>query len=219
MLSASGPKRAFTLDIMKGSNMLGKTAICITILLILVSAAAEASDPIASWSNRWSANVWNTYCELKLDYRIPFRRDAKRRGFLTNTGYDAAFVRFGSTTRMHGNLYPEEELFRTRFQLHIYGADGELPKKDSRIVTARIGEFELDPPKNTEFWIHGFSLAEDATAKLMSGFRMNERVELTVRFANGEERTSTIYPSGDRDFHVWEAMFETCVQKNVGPRR
>ena len=199
--------------------MLDKTAIQRIIFLILASVVAEASDPMAGWSHRWSANVWNTYCELKLDYSIPFRRDAMRRGLLANTGYDAAFARFAATTRMHYDLYPEEELFRVRFQLHIYGENGELPAPDSRISSAKIGDFELDPPKNTEFWIHNFSLDEEATSTLLSVFRANERVEVIIRFANGEERQSKIYPSGDRDFHVWEAMFETCIQKNVGQRR
>jgi hypothetical protein len=197
--------------------MVDKSAIHIIVFLILAGAVAEASDPTPGWSHRWSANVWNTYCELKLDYSIPFRHDTMDRGLLANTGYDRAFARFAATTQMHYDLYPEEELFRVRFQLHIYGENGELPAPGSRISSARIGDFELDPPKNTEFWIQNFSLDEDATSKLLSVFRANEHVELIIRFANGEERQSTIYPSGDRDFHVWEAMFETCIQKNVGP--
>lgn len=187
--------------------------------MLLTCILAEASDPMPGWSHRWTANVWNTYCELKLDYSIPFRRHAMRRGLLANTGYDRAFVRFAATTRTHYDLYPKSELFKVRFQLHIYGENGKLPAPEKRISSARIGDFELDPPENTEFWIHTFSLDEEATSKLLSVFRENERVEVIIRFANGEERQSTIYPSGDRDFHVWEAMFEACIQKNVGPRR
>ena len=196
-----------------------KSAIQLMVFLFLASNVAEASDPVPGWSHRWSANVWNTYCELKLDYSIPFRRDAMRRGLLANTGYDQAFVRFTSTTRMHYDLYPEGELGKVRFQLYIYGEDGKLPAPESRISSARIGGFELDLPENSEFWVHMFSLDDEATSELLSAFRANERVEVTVRFANGEERQSTIYPSGDRDFHVWEAMFEACIRKNVGPRR
>ncbi len=120
---------------------------------------------------------------------------------------------------MHGDLYPKTELFRTRFQLHIYGENGELPPPENRIVGARIGNSELRPPRDPDFWIHNFSLDEDSTEKLMAEFRANEPVELVIRFVTGEERSSTIYPSGDRDFHVWEAMFETCTKENVGPRR
>lgn len=196
-----------------------KLASQLTAFLFFASILAEASDPAPMWSPRWSANVWNTYCELKLDYVIPFRRDASRRGFLANTGYDRAFVRFAATTRTHYDLYPESELFKVRFQLHIYGENGQLPPPTHRITSAKVGEFELTPPKDPEFWIHSFSLEEEPTSRLLSVFRANERVDVIVRFADGEERQSTMYPSGDRDFHVWEAMFETCVQKNVGPRR
>ncbi len=199
--------------------MLGKSPILIAALLILSSTAAESSDPMPGWSIRWSTNVWNTYCELRLDYVIPFRRDATKRGLFANTGYDNAFVRFTATTRLHYDLYPEEELFKVRFQLYIYGENGKLPAPDSRVLWARIGDFELNPPENPEFWIHTFWLDEQATSKLRSVFRANKRVDVVIRFADGEERRSTIFPSGDRDFHVWEAMFETCVQKNVGPRR
>ena len=200
-------------------GMFKETAIGLAIFLTLASHMAQASDPMPGWSSRWSANVWNTYCELKLDYSIPFRRDATRRGLLANTGYDRAFARFAATTRMHYDLYPESELFRVRFQLHIYGENGRLPSPHRRILTAKIGDLELNPPTDPEFWIHNFSLDEEATSKLRSVFRANERVDVIIRFANGEERQSTIYPSGDRDFHVWEAMFETCIQENVGPRR
>jgi hypothetical protein len=199
--------------------MLKKTLVRVATILTLAVFVAEASDPMPGWSHRWSANVWNTYCELKLDYRIPFRRDATRRGLLADTGYDRAFARFAATTRMHYDLYPESELFRVRFQLHIYGENGQLPLPDSRIASAKIGDFELNPPRNPDFWIHNFSLDEEDSSTLLGVFRANERVNVIIRFANGEERQSTIYPSGDRDFHVWEAMFETCIQKNVGPRR
>jgi hypothetical protein len=218
-MSATDPMQTVRFCTIDGFHMLNKSAIRLIVFLFLASIVAEASDPMPGWSHRWSANVWNTYCELKLDYYIPFRRDAMRRGLLANTGYDQAFVRFASTTRMHYDLYPEEELFKVRFQLYIYGENGVLPAPESRILSARIGDFELDPPENAEFWIHMFSLDEEATSKLLGVFRANERVEVTIRLANGEERRSTIYPSGDRDFHVWEAMFEACIRKNVGPRR
>ena len=218
-MTAADPKRTVRFGARDSLNMPRKSLFQISAILVLASAVTEASDPMPGWSHRWSANVWNTYCELKLDYSIPFRRDATRRGLLANTGYDQAFVRFTATTRLHYDLYPEDELFKVRFQLHIYGENGELPAPNSRILSARIGESELNPPENPEFWIHMFSLDEEATSDLLSDFRANERVNVVVRFANGEERQSTIYPSGDRDFHVWEAMFETCIQKNVGPRQ
>ena len=181
-------------------------------------ATSGASDPLPTWGF-WQAHVYNTYCALKSEYYIPFRRNAASRGLFANTGYDNAFVRFAATTRLHYDLYPEEELFKVRFELHIYGENQELPAPDSRISSARIGDFELSPPENPEFWIHGFSLGEEATSELLSVFRANKRVDVVIRFTNGEERRSTIFPSGDRDFHVWEAMFEACIRKNVGPRR
>ncbi len=186
--------------------MLGKLQILVVVVLTSACMVAGASDPMPGWSHRWSANVWNTYCELKLDYSIPYRRDAMRRGLLANTGYDRAFVRFAATTRLHYDLYPEEDLFKVRLHLHIYGENGELPAPDSRILSAKIGDFELNPPENTEYWIHMFWLDEEATSELLSEFRANKRVDVVIRFINGEERESKIYPAGDRDFHVWEAM-------------
>lgn len=199
--------------------MFNKSAIPLVVFLLLACIVVEASDPMPGWSNRWSADVWNTYCDLKLDYNIPFRRDATRRGLLANTGYDQAFVRFTSTTRTLNGHSPDDDLFKVRFQLYIYGENGRLPAPENRIVSASIGNYSLNPPHMADYWIHMFSLDEKGTEDLLSLFRANERVDVRIRFVNGEERTSTIYPSGDRDFHVWEAMFETCIQTNVGPRR
>lgn len=177
--------------------------------------SAFASDPPTAWSKRWDANVWNNYCELKLDYEIPFRKHVERRGFLANTGYDKAFVRFTAMTGTHYGLYPEAELSRIKFQLSVYGENGELPPPIDRVASAKIGDFELHQPNDAKYGIHTFLLDEEATSTLLDIFRANERVDVVVRLASGDERVSTIYPSGDRDFHVWEAMFNTCIDKNI----
>lgn len=198
--------------------MLRKVAILALVVVTISGPAANASDPMPGWSSRWSANVWNTYCELKLDYAIPYRNKPERRGFLRDTIFDRAFARFAASTRTHYGLIPEEELFKVRFELHFYGENGQVAAKDDLIVSAKIGEFEMNPPERFDFWILTFALNEDDTSSLLQVFKDNQRVEVVVRFANGEERKSKIYPSGDRDFRVWAEMFKTCIRENVGPR-
>jgi len=74
------------------------------VIAFFLATPSFASDPEPSWGANWSANVWNTYCELMRTYRVPFPLDSKRRGFLSGSMFNGAFVRFATTTRTHGNV-------------------------------------------------------------------------------------------------------------------
>ncbi len=194
--------------------MSNKPATLLIASLLLAHISADASDTPLEWSYGWDANVWNTYCELKLDYKA----DSERQGFLANTGYKKAFVNFIALTDTHVNLYPESELSRIKFQFYIYSVSNKLPPPTGRVVSAKIGDFELQQPRDPRYGVYIFRLDEEASSTLLSKFRANERVDVVVRLANGDERLSTIYPSGAQDFHIWEAMFHTCIDKNMAPR-
>ncbi len=195
--------------------------VLITILFTVVafSSLAYSSSPQPGWSHRWTANVWNTYCELKLDYNIPFRSDPDKRGIFAGRSIDRLFARFAASTRTHYGLIPEEKLFKIRFSLHFYGENGHDPAVDDLIASANIGGITMTPPEKVHAGILAFSLDEEDTSLLMQRFTDNERVEVLITFGDGKESRSTIYPSGDRDFHVWAAMFRTCIRENIGPRR
>ena len=198
--------------------VLHKTAISLLAACLVVDLAATASDPAATWSHRWDANVWNTYCELKLDYYLPYRNDPQRRGFLANRSFDRLFAQFTASTRTHFGLVPEEELFKIRFGLLFYGENGRDPEPEDRIMAASIETFRLSPrEKQSVHGILAFGLAERESLLLLEQFKLNKTIEVNIVFADGEERSTKIYPSGDKDFFVWAEMFKTCIRENVRP--
>lgn len=191
---------------------------CLATILV-VGLRAHASDPFPTWSNKWDANVWNNYCELRLDYYLPYRSDPQRRGFLANRSFDRLFAQFAASTRTHFGLIPEENLFKIRFGLFFYGEDGHDPAPEDRVMAAKIGGFKLSPRETQSVaGILAFSLAEGESLLLLEQFTQNKTIEVAVVFADGEERQSKIYPGGDKDFRVWAEMFRTCIRENVGPR-
>lgn len=178
-----------------------------------VSGASLAADPQPSWGAGWSANVWNTYCELRRTYNIPSSSDPSQRGYLSGTAFRTAFVRFTTMTRTHGNLITEDQLDILEFALLVYPANHTVPES-ARILSANLGGFEAEPDIGPVEEIHTFSLDEQESFLLRQKFLNNEVVDFTLRFASGEERQFSIYPSGDRNFHVLEAMFQACIQNN-----
>ena len=215
LTSANDPFRTFNLTFSRSRLMPIKIAILLVAIVVTLGPATYASDPMPTWASDWSAHVWNTYCALRLEYTIPIRRNPERRGFLAGRSIDRLFARFAASTRTHFGLIPEEKLFKTRFELHFYGEDGHPVAEDDQILSAKIGEFEMNSPADPNAWILTFSLDEDKTLSLLQRFNDNEVVEVAVRFADGEERRSKIYPSGDRNFHVWAEMFKTCIRENI----
>ena len=183
------------------------------ILALFLSDSVVASDPEPSWGAGWSANVWNTYCELKRNYTIPFPADPERRGFLSGSMFNSAFVRFTTTTQTHGNVITEDQLDILRFDLYVYPEKEPVPG-DHRILSANIGGFESEARIVSRAEIHVFSLEENESFLLLQRFRNNEVVDFQLRFADGHESEFKIYPSGDRNFHVLEGMFHTCVRLN-----
>jgi hypothetical protein len=182
-------------------------------IAFFLSTSSLASDPEPSWAANWSANVWNTYCEIKRTYQIPFSQDPSRRGFLSKSMFNGAFVRFETTTQTHGNVITEDQLDIFRFDLYVYPDSHPVPK-EQRILSASLGGFEASARIVSNAEIHIFSLNEDESYRLLQRFMANEVVPFELRFANGERTQFKIYPPGDRNFHVLEAMFRTCVREN-----
>lgn len=189
------------------------------VLLFALSwvAAANASDPGPGWVAGWQAHVRNTYCELRREYHIPFRNDPERRGFLTGTVFDRAFVRFSANTRLHGSLIPSDGLGVIRFHLYIYPEDFPTVSSE-RIVEATLGGFRAEAQVVSNAEIHIFSLQSDESAQLLQRFINNETVDFDLKLASGEERQFKIYSSGDRTFYVWAAMFKTCIRENTSEK-
>jgi hypothetical protein len=182
-------------------------------LVLCLSASSLASDLEPGWGVGWSAGVWNTYCELQRRYVIPFPADSKRRGFLSETAFNAAFVRFATTTRTHGNLITPDQLDILQFSLYVYPE--ALPVSDNqRILSANLGGFEVQAHSFPNTGIHIFSASEDESNVLLQRFVNNETVTFELRFADGKTAQFSIRDAGDRNFHVWEAMFQTCVRRN-----
>lgn len=181
------------------------------ILGLLFSASCIASDPQPSWGSGWSANVWNSYCDLKRDYFIPYPSDPERRGFLSGSSFNGAFVRFATTTKTHADIITEEQLDVLRFELYVHPETGLL-LPNQRIRSANLGGFESKPRGGRG--IHIFSLDEDQSYVLLERFLRHEVVKFELRFADGTIAAFEIHPSGDRNFGVWEAMFQTCIRHN-----
>lgn len=183
------------------------------LVALLLSASSLGSEPMPSWGAGWSANVWNTYCELRRTYHIPYPADSQRRGFLAGSMFNSAFVRFAKTTRTHGSVITKDELDKLQFSLYVYPEGHSLPA-EQKILSANLGGFEAEARVVSAADIHIFSLPEHESSRLLQRFLAHEVVEFVLRFANGKEATFAIHPSGDRNFRVWEAMFQTCVREN-----
>lgn len=188
------------------------------IFALMWMAAANASDPAPNWGAGWQAHVWNTYCELKREYYIPFRNDPGRRGFLSGTAFDRAFVRFTANTQLHGDLIPPESLGVIQFHLYVYPEN--FPLQDSqRIAEASLGGHHSEANIVSNAEIHIFSLQEDESAELLRRFINSETVDFELKFENGDKTQFKIYPSGDRTFYVWAEMFRTCIRSHKGKQK
>ena len=162
----------------------------VLLLLLPWCASSIASDPAPGWGAGWQAHVWNTYCELRREYYIPFRGDPDQRGFLSGTAFDQAFVRFTANTRIHGDLIPAESLGVVQFHLYIYPEEFPVPSSQ-RIVRASLGGHlsESNVVSNAE--VHIFSLDADESAQLLQRFVNSEIVDFELTFANGDQRKAS----------------------------
>lgn len=181
-------------------------------------ATSGASEPGPTWGF-WQAHVENTYCELKREYYIPFRNDPSRydpskKGFLTGTAFDRAFIRFMAYAQLRG----DDSLGVIRFHLYVYPEDmPNAPATSERIIEATLGGFHGEAKVLSS--IHTFSLNEDESTQLLQRFIDSEIVEFELTLANGDMRQFKIYPSGNRTFYVWANMFQTCIETHKGKRR
>jgi hypothetical protein len=183
-------------------------------------ATSGASYPAPNWLADWQALVENTHCELRKEYHIPFRNDASRsdrnrRGFLSGTAFDRAFIRFTANTQFH-----DESLGVIRFHLYVYPEDmPTAPATSERIIEATLGGYRSEVNDVSIEKMHIFSLSADESAHLLQRFTDDEMVEFELKFANGDLRQFKIYPSGDRTFYVWASMFQTCIETHKGKKR
>ena len=190
--------------------------------LVLIPAliwanAVNSSDPAPGWGADWQAHVTNTYCELRREYYIPYKDDPDRRGFLSGTVFDKAFVRFVADTRLHGDLIPADSLGVIRFHLYVYPADFPIAETE-KILAATLGGFHSEARVVSNAEIHTFSLGEQESARLFQWFIDNEAISFELELANGEEREFKIYPTGNRTFYVWAEMFNTCIRENTAEK-
>jgi len=208
-MAAFDPKQPFRIC----RNRETKLKKLVPFIALIWVATSGASDPLPTWGS-WQAHVVNTYCELSMEYRIPFRNDPSRRGFLSGTTFDRAFVRFRASTQQ-----PAESLGVIRFHLSVYPEDPPT-RTVERIVDATLGGFRSEAIMfNYARTPQNFLLGEDESAQLLQRFINNERVDFELKFANGDEKQSTFYPSGDRTFYVWAEMFQTCIRSHKGKKR
>lgn len=163
-------------------------------------------------------HVWNTYCELKREYFIPFRSYRDRRGFLSGTAFDKAFVHFAANIQLHGDLSPPESHGVIRFHLYVYPEEFPVASAE-RIVRASLGGYASEANVLSNAEIHVFSLEEDESVDLLQRFINSEIVDFELTLANGDQKQFSIYPSGDRTFHVWAEMFRACIRTHKGKRR
>lgn len=194
--------------------MLTKIPVLLIATVLAVGRASYASGPLPMWESKWSAHVWNNYCALNLEYSIPNRRDRDRRGLLAGRSLDRLFIRFSASTRSDG-LIPVESLGKIRFELFFYGEDGHVPAVNDHVVLAKFDEFKMVKKESRNDWIESFWLSERDSLSMLEKLSDHEAVELIFQFADGETRKSKIYPSGDRDFHVWTEMFKTCIRESI----
>lgn len=213
MISADDPLQPFNIYPIKTAH-LERLAL---IFALIWGSAATASDPAPSWGAGWQAYVTNTYCELRREYYIPYKDDPDRRGFLSGTVFDKAFVRFVANTRLHGDIIRKDSLGVVRFHLYVYPEDFPIAETE-KILAATLGGFHSEAKVVSNAEIHTFSLEPKESANLLQRFINNEAVDFELKFAKGEERKFKLYPPGNRTFYVWAEMFNTCIRENTAEK-
>lgn len=194
------------------------TAIKIALLLSLIftSGLASASGFGRNWED-WRLSISPNRCMLKRSYYIHSRDllNSSRRGFLSNSPYTGAHVRFDVTTSMPYSEYPASKVGRVYFVVQIvagYGASYE-----DRVIGVDIGSFSIDARygvsnrgRSDDYW-----LSAEQTQVILSRFEDNEAIIVTFSLASGVQLSSTLYPPGNKNFYVWREVFETCAQVNT----
>ena len=212
--TANDPKQPFKIC----RNRETKLKKLVPFIALIWVATSGASGPVPTWSF-WQAHVENRYCELRNEFDIPFRNDPSRydpgkKGFLTGTAFDRAFIRFVADAQLHG----EDSLGVIRFHLYVYPEVlPNAPATSERIIEASLGGFHSEAKEVSN--IHTFSLNEDESTQLLQRFINNEIVEFELKFANGDMKQFKIYPSGNRTFYVLADMFHTCIKSHKGKKR
>ena len=124
-------------------------------------------------------------------------------------------MRFRAYTQFHG-----ESTGVIRFHLEVHPEDmPTAPATSERIIEASIGGYRSEAKLLSTAEIHAFLLSVDESAQLLQRFTDNEVVEFELKFANGDVKQFSIYPSGDRTFYVWADMFQTCIKSHKGKKR
>jgi len=127
----------------------------VPIIALIWVATSGASDPAPTWGF-WQTHVYNSYCELSNEYHIPFRNDPFRRGFLSGTTLDRAFVRFRADAQLHGESagihafllgVDESTQLLQRF------TDNETVEFELKFASGDLRQFKIYPSGNRTFYV------------------------------------------------------------------
>jgi hypothetical protein len=192
-----------------------------TVIILFLSFCSYASHPLPSWSD-WEIDAHSVGCDLVKRYYIPygyyssFKDKPTPKGFLTDTKFIRAHMRFTAYTFTHGDIITQDELGVIRYVLQIQPATAHI-RDNEKISKALIGGFEAQAKIPTIYDdMHQFWLSEKESTDLMQMLKRGETIDFSLIFTSGETKTFKVYSSTNG--HVWVAMFNTCIKEHVRRR-
>ncbi len=187
--------------------------ISILTLAILIIPLSLASDPYPAWDG-WKIDAHSVGCDLYQNYWLPYKEKPVPQGFLSDTKFNRAHVHFIANTFSHGDIIKEEDLGKIRFLLQLEPVTASVDD-DQKISIARIAGFETPASIYPTRDIHQFWLEGDNSMNLLKKIENDEVIDFSLFLESGKIVEFEIYPSGNRNGHVWVAMFNTCVREHV----
>lgn len=180
-------------------------------LLLGFSIDLAASTPGPMWAD-WNLGVHPQTCLLMRRYHIQHPQETAKRGFMRNSPYYRASIRFHANTQSRGDVIPPNQVGRILFVVQI--VRGYTPDIEQwGIQSVNVGQFEVTSKKNDHQY--DFFFSEEGSAQIMKRLEKNETLELVFNLTNGEKLESQIFPGGNRNFAVWADLFRYCIVVNT----
>jgi hypothetical protein len=139
--------------------------------------------------------------------------DPAKRGFLSDTIYNGASIRFLGNAEFAGEDSKPGSLGGVQFQLILSVAD--WPSDETNLIsTADIGGFEVSPMASPKMGEHSFVVSHIDSLSVYRQFIENDAVDFSLHFANGETRQFSVRNRLKGRFELWGAMLQACVSEN-----
>ena len=175
----------------------------------MLSTNLNASSYRKPWSN-WGFEIHSVGCALEKYHTFSNSADKDKRGFLSNSAFNQASVRFFADTNPYNDRTSPDKVGKIKFALQISPEHHEISDNE-KIASANISGFLIIPRVGEGTNSHMFTLEPPQSEELFKKFTENEDLEIILNFRNGSNSSSRIYAASLRRNQVWAEMFKTCI--------